>query len=166
LARVQDGTFREDLYYRLNGLEISLPALRDRADKSQLLDFLLGQEAGEQQVALDPAARRVLLAFAWPGNVRQMRMVLRTLIALCTDGLVRLEDVPARVRGSQTAQANSVMPSVDSSLDVAERGALLAALAQQHWHMSQTAVLLGISRNTLYRKLRKYGIARQLRQEC
>ena len=166
LARVQDGTFREDLYYRLNGLEISLPALRDRADKSQLLDFLLGQEAGEQQVALDPAARRVLLAFAWPGNVRQLRMVLRTLIALCADGLVRLEDVPARVRDSQTAQVNDTLPSADSSLDVAERGALLAALAQQHWHMSQTAVLLGISRNTLYRKLRKYGIARQLRQEC
>lgn len=165
LERVQDGSFREDLYYRLNGLEIPLPALRDRADKSQLLDFLLAQEADEQQVSLDPAARRALLAFAWPGNVRQLRMVLRTLIALCADGLVRFDDLPATVRVSQPVTGSAV-PLADSSLDAAERGALLAALAQQHWHMSQTAVVLGVSRNTLYRKLRKYGIARQLRQEC
>ena len=164
LARVQDGSFREDLYYRLNGLEIPLPALRERADKSQLLDLLLAEEAGEQIVALDLAARRALLAFAWPGNVRQLRMVLRTLVALCADDLIRFEDLPVAIRHLQPVTA-SVTPLADSSLDAAERGALLAALTQQHWHMSQTATVLGVSRNTLYRKLRKYGIARQFRQE-
>ncbi|MGY2402496.1 sigma-54-dependent Fis family transcriptional regulator [Pseudomonas sp. SDO5271_S396] len=160
-TRVQDGSFREDLYYRLNGLEIPLPALRDRADKSQLLDFLLNQEAQDQSIVLDPTVRQALLAFAWPGNVRQLRMVLRTLVALCTDGRVRLEDLPASVRHSPFGTA-SAAPPADSSLDAAERGALLTALTQQHWHMSHTAVALGVSRNTLYRKLRKYGIARQL----
>ena len=163
--RVKDGSFREDLYYRLNGLEIPLPALRDRADKPQLLDFLLTEEAGDQPIRLEPAARQALLAFAWPGNVRQLRMVLRTLVALSMDGCVRFEDLPVAVRQSPTFMA-SATTQADSSLAAAERGALLATLAQQHWHMSQTAVVLGVSRNTLYRKLRKYGIARQLRQEC
>ncbi|WP_411391197.1 sigma-54-dependent Fis family transcriptional regulator [Pseudomonas sp. MPB23] len=163
LERVQDGSFREDLYYRLNGLDIPLPALRERTDKAQLLDFLLAQEAGDQPVALEPAVRQALLAFAWPGNVRQLRMVLRTLVALCSQGLVRFDDLPPSI--GQPAAA-SVTPSTDSSLDAAERAALLTALAQQHWHMSQTAVVLGVSRNTLYRKLRKYGIARQLQHSC
>ena len=162
--RVSDGSFREDLYYRLNGLEIPLPALRDRADKPQLLDFLLAEEAGDQPIRLEPAARQALLAFAWPGNVRQLRMVLRTLVALSMDGCVRFEDLPVAVRQSPTVMAGAATQA-DSSLAAAERGALLATLAQQHWHMSQTAVVLGVSRNTLYRKLRKYGIARQLRQE-
>ena len=60
---VAAGTFREDLYYRLNGLEIGLPALRDRTDKAQLLDFLLAQEAGEQGIAISPCARVALLGF-------------------------------------------------------------------------------------------------------
>ncbi len=163
LDRVQDGSFREDLYYRLNGLDIRLPALRERTDKAQLLDFLLAQEAGDQPVALEPAVRQALLAFAWPGNVRQLRMVLRTLVALCSLGVVRFDDLPPTI--GQPAAA-SVTPSTDSSLDAAEHAALLTALAQQHWHMSQTAVVLGVSRNTLYRKLRKYGIARQLQTSC
>jgi hypothetical protein len=70
-----EGSFREDLFYRLNGLEVALPALRERSDKSQLLDFLLAEEAGENNRDRR-AARQALLAFAWPGNVRQ-RNVLR-----------------------------------------------------------------------------------------
>ena len=68
LERVADGSFREDLYYRLNGLEVALPPLRERTDKSQLLDFLLAQEAGTEQVMLDEPARQALLAFHWPGK--------------------------------------------------------------------------------------------------
>ncbi|MGY2290115.1 sigma-54-dependent Fis family transcriptional regulator [Pseudomonas sp. SDO528_S397] len=157
LQRVQDGSFREDLYYRLNGLEIGLPALRERSDKAQLLAFVLAQEAAGQAVVLDPRAREALLGFAWPGNVRQLRMVLRTVVALCTDGRVRWDDLPAMIRSAQPVVAECA----GSCLDAAERGALLTTLAQQHWHMSQSAAALGISRNTLYRKLRKYGITRQ-----
>jgi len=159
LERVQDGSFREDLYYRLNGLEVALPPLRERTDKSQLLDFLLAEEAGEQMVLLDASARQALLAFAWPGNVRQLRTVLRTLAALCEDGCVRLEDLPVMIRQVRP-QAVAVDEPSDSPLDDAERLALLSALEQQRWHMSHTAEQLGVSRNTLYRKLRKHGIAR------
>jgi len=158
LERVQDGSFREDLYYRLNGLEIALPALRERSDKSQLLDFLLAQEAGERPVGLKSAARDVLLAYAWPGNIRQMRTVLRTLVALCDTSQIELEDVPAIIRQARSASSEPALSH--SPLDDAERSALLATLEQQRWHMSHTAQQLGVSRNTLYRKLRKYDISR------
>ncbi|WPN23102.1 sigma-54-dependent Fis family transcriptional regulator [Pseudomonas marginalis] len=159
LERVQDGSFREDLYYRLNGLEVGLPALRERSDKSQLLDFLLAQEANGEAVALDPAARMALLAFAWPGNVRQLRTVLRTLVALCDEGRVALEDLPAQIRQARPVVVAQAKPA-ESPLEDAERLALLTALQQQRWHMTHTAEQLGVSRNTLYRKLRRHGIAR------
>ena len=160
LRRVQDGSFREDLYYRLNGLEVGLPPLRERSDKSQLLDFLLAEEAGGQSVWLDPAARSALLAFAWPGNVRQLRTVLRTLAALCDGGRIGVEDLPVLIRQAQPLPVTEAKP-VESPLEDAERFALLTALEQQRWHMTHTAEQLGVSRNTLYRKLRRHGIARQ-----
>ena len=159
LDRVQDGGFREDLYYRLNGLEVALPALRERSDKSQLLDFLLSEEAGDEAVQIAEPARQALLAFAWPGNVRQLRNVLRTLAALCEDGSIGLDDLPAMIRQSRPPMS-SAPPLADFPLDDAERLALLNALEQQRWHMTHTAEQLGISRNTLYRKLRKHAITR------
>ncbi|MGX0892612.1 transcriptional regulator of acetoin/glycerol metabolism [Pseudomonas sp. ADAK2 TE3594] len=160
LERVQDGSFREDLYYRLNGLEVALPALRERADKSQLLDFLLAEEAGGEMVLIDAPARQALLDFAWPGNVRQLRNVLRTLVALCDGGRIGLEDLPATIRQARAVTVSVVDEPSEYPLDDAERLALLTVLEQQRWHMTHTAEQLGVSRNTLYRKLRKHGIAR------
>ncbi|MFL1502898.1 sigma-54-dependent Fis family transcriptional regulator [Pseudomonas sp. O64] len=157
--RVQHGDFREDLYYRLNGLEVALPPLRERSDKEQLLDLLLIQEAGEQPVVLDGAARQALLTFAWPGNVRQLRTVLRTLAALCEGGKVCVADLPMIIRQAQPERV--IEASTTFALGDAERLTLLNALERQCWHMTNTAVYLGVSRNTLYRKLRKYGIARR-----
>ena len=161
LERVADGSFREDLYYRLNGLEVALPPLRERTDKSQLLDFLLAQEAGTEQVMLDEPARQALLAFPWPGNLRQLRTVLRTVVALCEGGRVGLEDLPALIRQARP-QGQRLDAPCASPLESAERQALLDALAQQRWHMSHVAEQLGVSRNTLYRKLRKHGISREV----
>lgn len=161
LERVADGSFREDLYYRLNGLEVALPPLRERTDKSQLLDFLLAQEAGTEQVMLDEPARQALLAFHWPGNLRQLRTVLRTVVALCEGGRVGLEDLPALIRQARP-QGQRLDAPCASPLESAERQALLDALAQQRWHMSHVAEQLGVSRNTLYRKLRKHGISREV----
>ncbi|PIB44980.1 Fis family transcriptional regulator [Pseudomonas sp. 2822-15] len=158
LARVANGSFREDLYYRLNGLEIAVPPLRERSDKAQLLAFLLAQEAAGQVVLLDEEARHALLDYAWPGNVRQLRNVLRTLAALCENGRIRLDDLPPLIRQARAAMV--VEPRQGGALDDAERVVLLNALKQQHWHMSHAAESLGVSRNTLYRKLRKHGIER------
>jgi len=158
LERVQDGSFREDLYYRLNGLEIALPALRERSDRSQLLDFLLAEESGTETVTLDEPARQALLAFDWPGNVRQLRNVLRTLAALCEGGRIGVEDLPAMIRQARPPVQDT--PPPEHPLENAERLALLNVLEQTRWHMTNTAEQLGISRNTLYRKLRKHAIAR------
>ncbi|MRJ23076.1 sigma-54-dependent Fis family transcriptional regulator [Pseudomonas haemolytica] len=158
LARVASGAFREDLYYRLNGLEVTLPALRERSDKPQLLDFLLAQEAQGQAVVLEADARQALLDFSWPGNVRQLRTVLRTLAALCEGGRVGLIDLPAMIRHA-FHQAPISLQRGKQPLEDAERLALLATLEQQRWHMTLAAEQLGVSRNTLYRKLRKHGIA-------
>lgn len=103
LARVANGSFREDLYYRLNGLEIAVPPLRERSDKAQLLAFLLAEEAAGQVVLLDEKARHALLDYAWPGNVRQLRNVLRTLAALCENGRIRLDDLPPLIRQARAA---------------------------------------------------------------
>ena len=158
LARVASGAFREDLYYRLNGLEVTLPALRERSDKPQLLDFLLAQEAQGQAVVLEADARQALLEFSWPGNVRQLRTVLRTLAALCEGGRVGLIDLPAMIRHA-FHQAPISLQRGKQPLEDAERLALLATLEQQRWHMTLAAEQLGVSRNTLYRKQRKHGIA-------
>ena len=145
------------MYYRLNGLEIPLPALRERSDKSQLLDFLLAEESGGETVIIDEPARQALLGFDWPGNVRQLRNVLRTLAALCDGGRIRLEDLPAMIRQRPLALVETV---AERPLEDAERVALLDVLERQRWHMTHAAEQLGISRNTLYRKLRKHAIAR------
>ena len=169
-AMIREGTFREDLYYRLNGLEVALPALRERSDKVQLLDFLLAQEAEGQVIEIEPKARQALLDFAWPGNVRQLRNVLRTLVALCEEGRIEYPDLPQMVRNVGAGPANAIAGQVASAhrrscdgrvcLGDAERHALLSALEANHWHMTRVAEHLGISRNTLYRKLRKHGIAK------
>ncbi|EIK93602.1 nitrogen regulation protein NR(I) [Pseudomonas sp. M47T1] len=157
LERVRDGSFREDLYYRLNGLEIDLPALRERTDKPALLAFILAQEAGGEPIHVDQQATEALLAFHWPGNVRQMRNVLRTLVALSEGGRVTFADLPGYLR--EHAQ---VAPSPEQPLAEAERTALINVLERQRWHMTHVAEELGVSRNTLYRKLRKHGLSRQI----
>ena len=153
---VANGSFREDLYYRLNGLVLALPPLRQRSDREQLLQHLLTEESRGQALRLDADARQALLDFAWPGNVRQLRNVLRTLAALCDGDRISLGDLPAEIRQPKRV----LMPLVEQPLDAAERSTLLAILEQQHWHMSRTAEQLGVSRNTLYRKLHKHGIER------
>ncbi len=158
LERMQDGSFREDLYYRLNGLEVEVPPLRERSDKAQVLDFLLAQEAGTLSVVLDPRARQALLEYAWPGNVRQLRTVLRTLVALSESGNVSLADLPATIRKGPAEPIREASNGL--ALEGAERLVLLNTLERHCWHMTQAAASLGISRNTLYRKLRKHRISR------
>ncbi|MCV6312975.1 helix-turn-helix domain-containing protein, partial [Pseudomonas aeruginosa] len=139
------------------------PPRRAPRDREELLDYLLAEEARGQRIQLDGEVRQGLLAYRWPGNVRQMRTVLRTLVALCEDGRVGLRDLPADIRQALAAlppAAAAPAPAAGNSLDDAERAALLAALDGQRWHVSRVAEQLGISRNTLYRKLRRHGLVR------
>ncbi|MDH2246805.1 sigma-54-dependent Fis family transcriptional regulator [Pseudomonas sp. GD03855] len=154
-ALVASGAFREDLYYRLGGLMVALPPLRERSDKEALLDHLLAEEAQGEVICLEPAARQALLRYSWPGNVRQMRNQLRTFVALSEQGRIGLDEVLAVL----PVEMGEVEVPRDP-LQSAEREALLTVLCERHWQVSRVAEQLGISRNTLYRKLRKHGISR------
>jgi transcriptional regulator of acetoin/glycerol metabolism len=175
---IQNGEFREDLYYRLNGITLQLPLLRDREDKDELIRTLLQEEAGGQEgVQIADDAFRKLLDYSWPGNIRQLRNALRTASALCRDGLIRLSNLPQEIvdsdphaappRAAPTAHP-SAAPDAPSSapapnlpsaaLREAECAALLRELERMRWNISRTAQALGISRNTLYRKIHKHRI--------
>ena len=154
-ALVAQGRFREDLYYRLNGLIVELLPVRARSDRNELLDHLMTEEARGESVRLDAQARQRLLGHGWPGNVRQMRNVLRTLIALADGDCISAADVEAVLPMQKPTPASGRDLLAD-----AERDALLSLLEARRWHMSQVARELGISRNTLYRKLQRYNLKR------
>jgi len=152
-ACVADKRFREDLFYRVAGFAVELPALRDRSDKGSLLDLLLRQEAAGTRIRLDSGVRERLLKQPWPGNVRQLRTCLRTLVALAVEGRITLDDVAELLPTEAVAAA-------ENPLGVSERQTLLTLIEAEHWHIARVAARLGISRNTLYRKLRHHGISR------
>jgi sigma-54 dependent transcriptional regulator, acetoin dehydrogenase operon transcriptional activator AcoR len=170
---IENGDFREDLYYRLNGITLTLPLLRDRADKADLIRTLLAEEnAGQESVEIAEDAFQKLLEYGWPGNIRQLRNALRTASALCRDGMIRVSNLPQEVFHTDTrtapavvasapgqSEASAVTPALPSAaLRDAECAALLRELERMHWNISRTAQALGISRNTLYRKIHKHNI--------
>ncbi|WP_434588932.1 sigma-54-dependent Fis family transcriptional regulator [Pseudomonas sp. R4-83] len=152
---VAEGRLREDLFYRIGGFAVQLPALRERSDKGQLLDLLLREEAVGMRIRLDAGVKERLLKQPWPGNVRQLRTCLRTLVALATEGRISLDDLSELLPEA----ADSTAPT-ENLLCVSERQTLLTLIETEHWHIARVASRLGISRNTLYRKLRQHGITR------
>jgi sigma-54 dependent transcriptional regulator, acetoin dehydrogenase operon transcriptional activator AcoR len=165
---VAEGRFREDLYYRLAGIELLLPALRERSDRAQLIRDLLVAE-GAPQAAVSPAAWDLLMQHPWPGNVRQLRHVLRSGVALADGNTLTPEHLPSLAGSGLRALA---APSTDVAAPAApvaevpalapaqaqERQALLDQLESQRWNVSQVAKELGVSRNTLYRRMHKLHI--------
>jgi len=168
---VARGQFREDLYYRLNGVEIRLPPLRERQDKRQLIDLILEEEAG-QRVPLADDVLMVLMQYAWPGNLRQMRHVLRTMAVLADGATIGLQHLPGPLAAAQNQSAQNGAPAscyLESMteaeehepvnpLQESERITLIQLLETHRWNISDVARTLGVSRNTLYRKLHRHNI--------
>lgn len=174
---VREGRFREDLYYRLNGAVITLPPLRERTDLDWLIDRLLGNTA-----QLAPAARRKLAAHDWPGNIRELANVLAYARAVCDDGLIRPQDLPdfhntaagppAPPDRSATPPVNAPAPGQratprdfsysqvrDQDEALPKQGLqLLQTLRAASWNVSATARHLGVSRMTVYRRMKRWGI--------
>jgi transcriptional regulator of acetoin/glycerol metabolism len=169
---IDNGEFREDLYYRLNGTTLHLPLLRDRGDKAELIRTILAEEnPGRDSLEIAGDALAKLLTYSWPGNIRQLRNALRTASALCCDDIIRLSNLPQEILGATPGALAyaSAEPKLDApaagdaagpchALRDAEHAALLRELEKTHWNISRTARALGISRNTLYRKIHKHGI--------
>ncbi|QXH87495.1 sigma-54-dependent Fis family transcriptional regulator [Pseudomonas shahriarae] len=150
---VSEGRFREDLYFRLGCARVTLPPLRERTDKLALINRLLEQEARSSgvTVGIGQAALERLLGYAWPGNVRQLRHVLAYACAVCDGGTIQLADLPLEVRGER------LEVEVEQSMSP-ERQVLLDALVRHRWKPLPAAQALGISRATLYRRVKQLGI--------
>ncbi|VVE58606.1 sigma-54-dependent Fis family transcriptional regulator [Pandoraea iniqua] len=157
-ARITERQFREDLFYRLSGLAVVVPPLRERDDKLDLIQRLLRQAQTDSRVVVTDAAREALCAFDWPGNVRQMRSVIRTLVALSDDGVITPADLPDEVRQAQAVASDAPR---EAPLEAAERQALRETLDACQGQVSAAARKLGVSRNTLYRKLKRFGLLRE-----
>jgi len=158
IQRVAEGSFREDLYYRLHGISLSMPPLREREDRVALIRHLIDVEAGGPDlVDIEPDALEALDRFDWPGNIRQLRNVLRTLIGLCENAWIRMDDLPEEIFLAQ-GDAQKSQPRPSDPLGVAERDAILRELKAAHWNVTQVASKLSLSRNTLYRKMKRYAI--------
>jgi transcriptional regulator of acetoin/glycerol metabolism len=159
------GAFREDLYYRLNGITLELPALQDRADKERVIHRALAAETGNgRPAAIEMDALQRLLAYPWPGNIRELHNVIRTALAICDGGVVRRIDLPREIRESagcsdSFCSLSSQETAATNPLQVAERTALARIVEECHGNMTRAAGKLGISRNTLYRKFKRHGIA-------
>jgi transcriptional regulator of acetoin/glycerol metabolism len=158
------GLFREDLYYRLNGITLALPALAARRDKEEVIRACIAGEIPANETAcIEAAVLERLESYDWPGNVRELRNTVRTALAICDEGTVRLADLPPEMRNFRiplrTAGASIAATEPRKiSLQGAEREALLQVIEKNNWIMSHVATQLGISRNTLYRKIKSHGI--------
>jgi transcriptional regulator of acetoin/glycerol metabolism len=151
---VVNGEFRDDLYYRLNGIVLELPALAARSDKEQLIRRCLA-ETGESACAIDPAALRSLSKYTWPGNFRELHNVLRSASAICDNNVILCQDLPAHVTGAgETPRDLAPAPEPDS-----ERSTLMNVIRANRGNLCHTAKQLGISRNALYRRLKRHRIA-------
>ncbi|WP_443691646.1 sigma-54-dependent Fis family transcriptional regulator [Pseudomonas sp.] len=157
-AMVADGSFREDLYFRLSGARFQLPPLRERSDRLVLLNRLFEEEARlcGGRAGLSASALECLLSYAWPGNVRQLRYVLRYACAVSAGMTVQLSDLPEDVRGAPGTE-RSLTHSVEERVSP-QRQLLLDALIRHRWKPGDAARSLGISRATLYRRVNLHGI--------
>ena len=167
-AMIARGEFREDLYYRLNGITLELPPLAQRTDKERLIrEFLAAETNDGRPAAIEVDAFQRLLDYEWPGNIRELRNVIRTALAICDGGVVRLNDLPSELRRVDSAaalagvstQSTVPVPAPAIAAQGATRQALLSAIRDCDGNMSRVAQVLGISRNTLYRRCKKLGIA-------
>ncbi len=170
-ALVAEGTFREDLYYRLNVVNVHLPPVRSRVDDIPLLlDHFLRKAAEENGKSLNgftPEAVKVLCAYRWPGNVREIRNCVERMVVMSRGASLTLNDVPVELRtavadtfAEQPQQASAVAHTEQAMLDIDanERNLIIRALRETNGNRTAAAKVLGISRRTLHRKLHTYGL--------
>ncbi len=162
-AMVQSGTFREDLYYRINVVPIHLPPLRERPEDipALALHFIRYYAAKTRKPVrgLERAALEALNRYPWPGNVRELRNYMERAVLFCKGNLVALSDLPECVTGPTCTAPTQGQPQLRSIREV-EASLIRNVLEETGWNLSRTAELLGMSRGTLYNKMRRHGIRR------
>ena len=158
--RVQQKRFRQDLFFRLNGISIHLPPLNQRQEDIPMLigHFikLLGEAHGTKITGISPEAQRALMGFDWPGNVRQLRNVVENMVVLAGAGKLGVGDLPPEIRGGQPAERAGAL--VGMSISEAEKELIRNTLKMVGGNRTQAANILGIGERTLYRKIKEYGL--------
>ncbi|RTZ42416.1 sigma-54-dependent Fis family transcriptional regulator [Candidimonas sp. SYP-B2681] len=162
-SKIANNEFRADLYYRIQGVTLTLPPLRARTDRRALILYVLQQESPDgTTITVDDRLMDALESHPWPGNIRQLRNVLRVMVALRNRDVLTIDCLPADffvgpklelVKGTMPADPNLLNP-----LELAERDALIQELKTSHWNLSKLARQLKVSRNTLYRKLERLDV--------
>ncbi|MBR4374890.1 MAG: sigma-54-dependent Fis family transcriptional regulator [Treponema sp.] len=157
---VKAGRFREDLYFRLNGIKIEVPPLRDRKDDIPLLlnSFLtkFNKENSKDVKGFDNKSRSAIYKYDWPGNIRELEHCVESSVVMASGDMITLEDLPPTVSRSSSAEAISVPLGI--TMDEAEKIIIMQNLVANNGNKSKTADVLGIGRKTLHRKLAEYGI--------
>jgi DNA-binding NtrC family response regulator len=162
-ALLQDGTFREDLYYRLNVIHLHLPPLRARTeDILPLAEHFLArsaERAGKPVKGFQESAKKVLLAHPWPGNVRELENVVERAVALVEGDVVSAEDLPPAMRERRNQDRLAAALSQGLTLEELEREYIQKVLEAEGGNKTRAAQRLGLDRKTLYRKLEEYAAA-------
>ncbi|MBP3772489.1 MAG: sigma-54-dependent Fis family transcriptional regulator [Treponema sp.] len=157
---VKAGRFREDLYFRLNGIHIEVPPLRERKDDLPLLlNSFLERYNGENNkkiTGFDSQARSAIYKYDWPGNIRELQHCVESSVVMSNGDEITLEDLPPSV--SRASGVESISVPVGITLDEAEKIIIQENLAANKGNKSRTADILGIGRKTLHRKLQEYGM--------
>lgn len=157
---IEKGNFREDLYYRLNVVHLEVPPLRERKDDIPLLmtSFLqlFNQENGRSIEAFSNQAKRALLSYEWPGNIRELRNCIESAVVLARTSIIDIEDLPVHIGKAQNS--SSVSLEVGITLAEAEKQLIISTLASCAGNKTKAAEVLGIGRKTLHRKLQEYHI--------
>jgi DNA-binding NtrC family response regulator len=157
---IKTGGFREDLYYRLNVVNIKLPPLRERKEDIPLLiaSFIkeVAKENDRTMEGIDSKAAMVLYSYSWPGNVRELRNCIESAVVMAKSTVITLADLPPYIK-NQTEE-EYIRISAGTSLSEAEKEIIVATLHLNQGNKSKTAEMLGIGRKTLHRKIQDYGL--------
>ncbi len=154
---VADGEFREDLYYRINVIELNVPPLRDRGDDVLMLAEHLLRKHGSR-VELDESARHALLSYAFPGNVRELENMLERAVTLCPSGTITDEDLHMRPSASAAPAATVAAGNLGDQVEDVQRQAIVEALEKTRYNKTAAAKLLGLSFRQLRYRIKKLGI--------
>ena len=167
---VAEGRFRQDLYYRVNVINIELPSLRRRvSDIPMLANHFFEKvclEEGKELDGFDPMAMQVMQSYPWPGNVRELQNVVERAVLLGRGPMLTTSDLPAHVcegnhvpiMATTQSSAPGVKQTLKEALEGPERQIILQCLRENNWNRNVTADQLGINRTTLYKKMKKLGV--------
>jgi Nif-specific regulatory protein len=162
---VEEGTFREDLYWRLNVVPIFLPPLRERKeDLPLLIDHFLSRynRENQKQVRLSPELRRLMLSYHWPGNIRELQNCIERIVVLAENEPVGLKEIPPPIQGyfhdMKQVTSSRRTGSLKENLETLERERILAALEKSAWVQAKAARLLGITPRQISYKILKYHL--------